>query len=118
MSVAELDDLLDHIRKAATEACGFVEGMSREALLADKRTQHAVTMCPRLGIQVNKTHDDMRDRGRLMCNLTSLGQSCGDFSPMRGFLLGHTVLARLAKGVSNFRFQPGRGIARKSTAIC
>jgi len=59
-----------------------------------------------LGIQVNKTRDDTRDRSRLMCNLTSLAQSCGDFSPTWGFLLGHTVLARLAKGESNFRFQP------------
>jgi len=39
-----LPDYLDHIRQAATDACSFVEGLTKEAFLADKRTQQAVIM--------------------------------------------------------------------------
>ena len=39
-----LPDYLDHIRQAATDACGFVEGLTKEEFLADKRTQQAVIM--------------------------------------------------------------------------
>lgn len=39
-----LPDYLDHIQQAATDACGFVEGMCKEDFLADKRTQQAVIM--------------------------------------------------------------------------
>ena len=35
---------LDHIRDAATDACAFVSGFSREEFLTDKRTQKAVVM--------------------------------------------------------------------------
>ena len=44
MSENRLSDYLDHMRQAATDACGFVEGMSKGAFLADKRTQQAVIM--------------------------------------------------------------------------
>ena len=44
MSEARLDDYLDHIRQAASDACGFVEGLSKDDFLADKRTQQAVIM--------------------------------------------------------------------------
>jgi uncharacterized protein with HEPN domain len=39
-----LIDLLDHMRAAASDARGFVEGLSKDAFLADKRTQNAVIM--------------------------------------------------------------------------
>ncbi len=44
MSENRLPDYLDHIRRAAADACKFVEGMSREAFIADRRTQSAVVM--------------------------------------------------------------------------
>ncbi|MBI4756325.1 MAG: DUF86 domain-containing protein [Betaproteobacteria bacterium] len=44
MNTNRLDDYLDHMRQAATDACGFVEGLSKEDFLADKRTQQAVIM--------------------------------------------------------------------------
>jgi len=37
-------DYLDHIQQAATDACGFVEGLAKEDFLEDKRTQQAVIM--------------------------------------------------------------------------
>jgi len=36
------DDLLAHMRQAATDACAFVEGVSKEDFLEDKRTQQAL----------------------------------------------------------------------------
>ncbi len=44
MTEARLPDYIDHIRQAAEDACGFIAGLSREAFLADKRTQQAVIM--------------------------------------------------------------------------
>jgi uncharacterized protein with HEPN domain len=37
-------DYLDHIRQAALDACHFVQGMSKQDFLVDKRTQQAVIM--------------------------------------------------------------------------
>jgi uncharacterized protein with HEPN domain len=39
-----LADYLGHIQQAATDACSFVEGSSKEDFLTDKRTQQAVIM--------------------------------------------------------------------------
>lgn len=39
-----LPDYLDHMQQAASDACSFVEGLSREDFLEDKRTQQAVIM--------------------------------------------------------------------------
>ena len=39
-----LVDYLEHIEHAALEASRFVEGLSKETFLADRRTQQAVTM--------------------------------------------------------------------------
>ncbi|MHB1121619.1 MAG: HepT-like ribonuclease domain-containing protein [Ramlibacter sp.] len=39
-----LVDYLGHIEQAAADACSFTAGMTKEAFLADKRTQQAVTM--------------------------------------------------------------------------
>ena len=39
-----LPDYLDHMRQAATDACGFVEGLGKVDFLEDKRTQQAVIM--------------------------------------------------------------------------
>lgn len=44
MNEDRLSDYLDHIRRAASDACSFVEGLSKEEFLADKRTQQAVIM--------------------------------------------------------------------------
>lgn len=37
-------DLIEHIKRAAQDACAFVEGLSKEDFLSDKRTQQAVIM--------------------------------------------------------------------------
>jgi uncharacterized protein with HEPN domain len=44
MSENRLPDYLDHMQQAAVDACGFVEGMSKDDCLADRRTQQAVIM--------------------------------------------------------------------------
>lgn len=44
MSENRLPDYLDHIQRAATDACSFVEGMTKDDFLADRRTQQAVIM--------------------------------------------------------------------------
>jgi uncharacterized protein with HEPN domain len=44
MNESRLTDYLDHMRQAATDARSFVDGMSKEDFLADKRTQQAVIM--------------------------------------------------------------------------
>jgi uncharacterized protein with HEPN domain len=43
-SLLGVDDYLDHIQQAATDARSFVEGMAKDDFLADKRTQQAVIM--------------------------------------------------------------------------
>ena len=44
MSEQRLPDYLEHIQQAATDACSFVEGLTKDDFLADKRTQQAVIM--------------------------------------------------------------------------
>ncbi len=44
MSSSRLADYLDHMRQAASEACGFIDGLSKAAFINDKRTQLAVIM--------------------------------------------------------------------------
>lgn len=44
MTANRLPDYLDHMQRAAEEACGFVEGLGKDEFLADKRTQQAVIM--------------------------------------------------------------------------
>jgi uncharacterized protein with HEPN domain len=44
MSLSRLGDYLDQMLTAANDARGFVDGMSKEDFLADKRTQQAVVM--------------------------------------------------------------------------
>ena len=44
MSENRLPDYLDHMQQAATDACGFVEGLAKDEFLTDKRTQQAVIM--------------------------------------------------------------------------
>jgi len=44
MNESRLSDYLEHIRQAATYACSFVEGQSKEDFLADRRTQQAVIL--------------------------------------------------------------------------
>lgn len=42
MSVNRIPDYLDHMLEAAMLACSYVEGLSKEDFLADKKTQQAV----------------------------------------------------------------------------
>ncbi len=44
MNENRLPDYLDHIQQAATEACSFIDGLSKGDFLKDKRTQNAVIM--------------------------------------------------------------------------
>ena len=44
MTDGRLADYLDHMRQAAADARGFVEGMDEVAFLQNKRTQQAVVM--------------------------------------------------------------------------
>ncbi|WP_374361912.1 DUF86 domain-containing protein [Pseudoduganella danionis] len=44
MSENRLSDYLEHMWEAASDACSFVDGMSKDVFLADKRTQQAVIM--------------------------------------------------------------------------
>ena len=44
MNANKRSDYLEHIRQAASEACGFLQGMSKESFLSDRRTQNAVVM--------------------------------------------------------------------------
>lgn len=44
MSDQRLADYLDHMRQAAADAIGFVEGMTLDSFRQDKRTQQAVVM--------------------------------------------------------------------------
>jgi uncharacterized protein with HEPN domain len=44
MTSSRVTDYLDRMLEAATQACAYVEGMSKEEFLADKRTQQAVVL--------------------------------------------------------------------------
>jgi uncharacterized protein with HEPN domain len=44
MNENRLPDYLDHMQQAASDACGFVEGLAKDDFLEDKRTQQAVIM--------------------------------------------------------------------------
>lgn len=44
MSENRLSDYLDHMQQAAADACSFVEGLTKDNFLADKRTHQAVIM--------------------------------------------------------------------------
>ncbi len=44
MTEGRLADYIAHMLTATNDACRFVEGMSKEDFLADKRTQQAVVM--------------------------------------------------------------------------
>lgn len=44
MNESRLSDYLNHIQQAASDACSFIDGLSKNDFLADKRTQNAVIM--------------------------------------------------------------------------
>lgn len=44
MSTSRVADYLDHMLDAALQACAYVEGLSKEDFLDDKRTQQAVVL--------------------------------------------------------------------------
>lgn len=45
MTDERVRQLLEHMRRAVLDALDFVEGMTREEFLQDRRTQAAVVMC-------------------------------------------------------------------------
>lgn len=44
MSISRVADYLDHMLEASLQACAYVEGLSKEDFLNDKRTQQAVIL--------------------------------------------------------------------------
>lgn len=44
MTRTRIPDCLDHMLEAAVQACAYLEGMSKDAFMADKRTQQAVIL--------------------------------------------------------------------------
>lgn len=44
MNRNRLPDYVDHIQQAAEDVCSFVQGLTKDDFLADKRTQQAVIM--------------------------------------------------------------------------
>ena len=44
MTLNRVPDYLDHMLEAALQACAYVEGLSKEEFLDDKRTQQAVIL--------------------------------------------------------------------------
>lgn len=59
----DIAELLAQMRVSAKDACGFVEGMSREEFFADKRTQQAVVMSL---VIVGEAAARVMDRARLL----------------------------------------------------
>jgi len=59
VSEDRLWNYLAHIRRAASDACTFVEGMSKADFMADKRTQNAVVMSL---IVIGETATNVMDR--------------------------------------------------------
>ncbi len=57
-----LEDFLEHMRQAATDACTYVEGLQKDDFLEDKRTQQAVTMsiiiCGEAATKIMENHVD------------------------------------------------------------
>ena len=44
MSENRLSEYLTHLQQAASDACSYSDGLSKEDFLADKRTQQAVIL--------------------------------------------------------------------------
>ncbi len=65
MTVNRLNDYLDHMRQAATDACSYVEGLNKAEFLEDKRTQQAVTMsviiCGEAATKIMELHAEFAD---------------------------------------------------------
>jgi uncharacterized protein with HEPN domain len=59
MSLGHLSTCLDHIRRAATDASDFIEGLSKDDFITDRRTQNAVVMCL---IVIGEAATELRDR--------------------------------------------------------
>ena len=79
MSEHRLPDCLDHMQQAATDACGFVEGLAKEYFLEDKRTQQTVIMSLIIiGEAVTKVMDGYAEFAHaLQAQIRSLGNgSC------------------------------------------
>jgi uncharacterized protein with HEPN domain len=66
MSESRLSDYLEHMRQAATDACEYVEGMSKADFLVDKRTRQAVVMnlivIGEAATKLMQEHGDFTDR--------------------------------------------------------
>ena len=44
MTASRIPDYLDHMLEDAVQACAYVEGLSKEDFLLDKKTQQAVVL--------------------------------------------------------------------------
>jgi uncharacterized protein with HEPN domain len=66
MTENRLEDYLDHMRQAATDACTYVEGLEKDDFLDDKRTQQAVTMsviiCGEAATKIMGSYTEFADR--------------------------------------------------------
>ena len=95
MNADRLPDYLDHIQQAATDACDFVQGTTKEAFLGDKRTQQAVVMSLIIIGEAGHQVDGGLRRVRTRTCRNPLARHARDAQPDRTRLL---------------RYQPGRGL--------
>lgn len=62
MSVQRLGDYIEHMLEAVSLACSYVEGMTKEDFLDDKRTQQAVVLnlivVGEVAARILKEHED------------------------------------------------------------
>lgn len=66
MSVYRLSDYLDHMLEAVGLACSYIEGMTKEDFLDDKRTQQAVVLnlivVGEVATKILKEHEDFANQ--------------------------------------------------------
>lgn len=89
MSVNRLADYLDHMEQAATDASSFVEGLSKEEFLVDKRTQQAVIMSLIIIGEAATKGDGSASRVRERTPRSALAQHARDAQPHRSWVLRH-----------------------------
>lgn len=89
MSENRLADYLHHMQQAAAEACSFVQGLSRDEFLVDKRTQRAVIIESH---HRRRGGDEVDGRVCRVCRVASGGamaQHAGHAQSHRSRLLRH-----------------------------
>jgi uncharacterized protein with HEPN domain len=102
MSENSLADYLDHMRQAAADARGFLEGMTKEEFFDDKRTQRAVVMSL---IIVGEVAAKTMDRHREFVDPTPrdpLAQHARDAKPHCAWLFRHRPGCGLGDSANRF----------------